>query len=83
MKQFLVYSMFFNLNLWFCVTQPNLESINKNYFKFWVTENILVLFYYLGENKLVWSNKLLPISMKSINQIQKYPHIIELYAYTV
>ena len=46
-------------------------------------ENILVLFviflYSLGENKFVYSNKLLPL--KSINPIQKCPHIIESYAF--
>ena len=35
--------------------------------------------YYLGENKSVYSNKILPSNIKSINPIQKYPHIIESY----
>ena len=30
-----------------------------------------------GENKLVGSVKLLLLGMKSINLIQKYPHVIE------
>ena len=34
----------------------------------------------LGENKLVYSNRLLPFNIKPINPIQKYPHIIESYA---
>ena len=46
-------------------------------------ENILVLFviflYSLGENRFVYSNKLLPL--KSVNPIQKCPHIIESYAF--
>ena len=33
-----------------------------------------------GEKILVKSVKLLPLSIKSINPIQKYPHIIESYA---
>ena len=33
----------------------------------------------LGEKRL-YSAKLLPLSIKSINAIQKYPHIIESYA---
>ena len=35
--------------------------------------------YSLRENKFVYSNKPLPLSMKSINAIEKYPHIIELF----
>ena len=44
-------------------------------------ENILILFsnsFYIHE--FVHSNKLLPFNIKSINSIQKYPHIIESYA---
>ena len=33
----------------------------------------------LGENKLVYSNKFLHFLKKSITQIQKYPHITELF----
>ena len=33
-----------------------------------------------GEKRLVKSVKLLPLSIKSINPIQKYPHITESYA---
>ena len=33
--------------------------------------------YSLAENKFIYFNKLLPFNMKSINPIQKYPHIIE------
>ena len=36
--------------------------------------------YSLGENKFVYSNKLLPLNMKSINPMKKYLHIIESYA---
>ena len=34
----------------------------------------------MDENKLVEFNKILPFNIKSINPIQKYLHIIELYA---
>ena len=49
-------------------------------------ENILIFFlllflYSLGENKFVYFNKFLPFNRKSINPIQKYPHIIESDAY--
>ena len=33
-----------------------------------------------GEKRFVWSVKVFPASIKSINPIQKYPHIIESYA---
>ena len=33
----------------------------------------------LGENKFVYSNKLLPFNMKPINPIQKFLHIIKSY----
>ena len=42
-----------------------------------------IFLYSLGVNKFVYSNKLLPLNMKSINPIQKYPHILELYACTL
>ena len=44
--------------------------------------NIILSFFLcsLGENKFAYSNKLLSFNMKSINPIQKYPHIIESYA---
>ena len=44
--------------------------------------NIIFSFflYSLQGNKFVYSNKLLIFNMKSINSIQKYLHIIELYA---
>ena len=42
---------------------------------------ILSLFSYsLGENKLIYSNKLLLFNIKSINPVKKYPHITESYA---
>ena len=34
----------------------------------------------LGEKRFVYPVKLLPLNIKSINAIQKYPHIIESYA---
>ena len=40
----------------------------------------LFLSYLLGQNKLPYSNKLLPFNMKPINLMEKYPHITELYA---
>ena len=47
-------------------------------------ENILIILsfslYSLGENKFVYSKKLLPFNMKSTNSIQKHPHIIKSYA---
>ena len=33
-----------------------------------------------GEKRLVKSVKLLPLSVKSINPVQKYPHLTESYA---
>ena len=42
---------------------------------------ILSLFFKLfGEKRFVKSVKVFPASIKSINPIQKYPHIIESYA---
>ena len=51
-----------------------------NFFILLVIENILVLFhhsfqYSFGENKFIESSKLLSFKIKSINSIQKYPHI--------
>ena len=40
----------------------------------------IILFIFSGKNKLEESNILLPFNTKFINQIQKYPHIIEFYA---
>ena len=51
----------------------NLSKFYSNYF-----DIILPFSIYLeGENKFVYSNKLLPFNIKSTNPIQKYPHIIE------
>ena len=36
--------------------------------------------YSFAENKLVYTNKLLPFNIKLISPIQKYPKIIESYA---
>ena len=36
--------------------------------------------YFFGENKLVYSNKLLPFIIKPMNPIQKYPYIIKSHA---
>ena len=64
--------------------QPDLFKIysQKNFFVF---ENVLVLFYHpfhICLEKLNWSKltKILPLSKKSMNPIQTYPHIIELFA---
>ena len=51
-----------------------------NFFLLLVTENILVLFHHSfqyspAENKFIESSKLLSFKIKSINSIQKYPHI--------
>ena len=43
----------------------------------------MILSFFLklfGAKRLVKSVKVLPTSIKSINRIQKYPHIIESYA---
>ena len=43
----------------------------------------MILSFFLklfGSKRLVKSVKVLPTSIKSINQMQKYPHIIESYA---
>ena len=59
------------------------KTIHINLFRFHrkCFNMILPLFLYsLGQNKFVYSNKLLPLNMKSINQIQKYTHIIESYS---
>ena len=52
-------------------------NITIHFIFYWKYFNIILSFflYSLGENKLVYSNKLLPFSMESINPIQKYPHI--------
>ena len=44
--------------------------------------NIILSFfsYSLAENKFLYSNKLLPFNMKSINPIEQYPDIIEWWA---
>ena len=43
---------------------------------------ILLLFLYsLEENKFAYSTKFSTFHMKSINPLQKYPHLIESYAY--
>ena len=58
-------------------------AIHLSLFRFyWKCFNIILSFflYSWGENKLVYSNKLLPFDMKFINPIQKYPHIIESYS---
>ena len=49
-----------------------LDSIEKCF-------NIILSFflYSLGENKFVYSNKILSFHTNSINPMQKYPHIIE------
>ena len=56
------------------------QITQHNFFILLVIENILVLFhhsfqYSLGENKFIESSKLLSFKIKSINSIQKYPHI--------
>ena len=51
-------------------------NLFKIYYKY--SNIILSLFQYLlRENKFVYSNQLLPFKMKSINPVQKYPHVIE------
>ena len=50
-------------------------------FSYWKYISIILSFFSssLGENKLVYSKKFLHLLKKSITQIQKYPHIIELF----
>ena len=46
--------------------------------------NVLILPCHSAHNrKFLYSNKLLPFNMKLINPIQKYPHFIESYAYSL
>ena len=46
-----------------------------------VIEDIPAFFVcWLGENNFVLSNKILPFSIKSINPVQKDPHIVESFA---
>ena len=64
-------------------TNNTIDFFDLNLFRiYWKYFSIISSFisYLFGENKLVYSNKLLPFYIKSINQIQKYLHIIELYA---
>ena len=62
---------------------PQIRQFNFFISTFLVMGNILVFLsffsYSLGENKFTQSSKPLPFLIKSINQIQKYPYIIELY----
>ena len=57
---------------------PNLLKIysEKNLFNYFI-----ILFVY--QNKLVCFRKLLPFNIRSINPIQKYPHIIESYSINI
>ena len=54
-------------------------------FNYWKYFSIILSFFSqsLGENKFVYSNKLSPFNIKSINPIQKYPDIIEPNAFIV
>ena len=46
--------------------------------EFKITVSFFVKFF--GEKRFVYSVQVFPASIKSIKPIQKYPHIIELYA---
>ena len=50
---------------------------------YWKYFNIVLSFflYFFGENKLLYTNKLLTFNKQSINPIQWYPYIIESYAF--
>ena len=63
--------------MYFCFHIHVLES-----FKFLESFRIILSLFshLLEENKLVQCNKSLAFSIKSINLIQKYPHIIESFA---
>ena len=72
------------LNLFYIFTTKN--TIDFFHFNFFlkIFSIILSLFSYsIRENKLACSNKLLPYNIKSINSIQKFPHMIESYACTL
>ena len=61
-------------------------AILLNLFRFyWKYLNIVLSLFFclLGENKSVYSNKLLPFKMKSINAIQNNLLIIKSYASTL
>ena len=73
------YFSFFNFSRF--ITNITIHfSLFRFYRKYF---NIILSFflYSLGENEFLYSNKLLPFNMKSITLMQKYPHIIESYAY--
>ena len=49
-----------------------------------IRQNYIVFFFFksCGENEFVQSVNFLPANIKSINPMQKYPHIIELFSCT-
>ena len=61
-----------NYTQWNC-TRPYLNIVRKI-----ISSFFLKLF---GEKRFVNSVKVFPASIKSIKLIQKYPHIVESYAY--
>ena len=71
-------------NLLYLATINNpIDFFHFNLFKsYWKCFSIILSFssYLLGENKLIYSNKVLLFNIKWINPIQKHPHIIESHA---
>ena len=67
------------------LSYPNLAKIyaQKEFFNYWKCFSIILSFlsYSLGENKFVYFSKLLSSTIKSINPIQKYLHVIESHAF--
>ena len=63
-------------------TNNAIELFHLNLFCYLRYSSIILSFflYSLGEKKFVQSSKSLPFSIKSINPLQKYQHIIESYA---
>ena len=74
---------FFRIFRFFIFTTNNtIDFFQLNLFRiYWRYASIILSFfsYSLGENKLVYSNILLPFNIKSIHPIQKFPYIIESY----
>ena len=53
-----------------------------NFIHLWNNSELSFFLNSLGENKLVYSVNFLPTSIKSMNPMQKYPHVTELFACT-
>ena len=63
---------------------PEVAQYNFFILTFLMNENIIILSFFsylLGDNKFLQSSNFLLFSIKSINPIQKHPHIIESYTH--